>query len=386
MPEAAATTTLPETEIFRSGTHIATDGTKVTVTGADLAAIAAAYDPAIGEAPLVVGHPKLNAPAYGWTKQLTARDGILFAAAGEVDPAFREMVETGRFKKRSASFFQPDSPGNPKPGQLYLRHIGFLGAAAPGVTGLRDIQFAADTAGVVEFAANQPWWVLREIASLFRRIRDSIVADKGVEAADAVIPSYQIESINEAAQIAQIAADPSFSAPEPVMPEPTQTQTVDFAARETALSSREQQLAERETRIRQAERASTRKLVVEFAAALVASGQLLPKDQPAVVELLDALEGAEKPQVLNFAAPDGTAVQQPAAQTLRAFLSALPVRTHMGEVSADPGAGVAAVDFAAPANVAVDPIRLELHNKAVAYQRQHPGIAYIDAVRSVGGN
>lgn len=317
-------TQLPEIEIFRAGTHTAVDGTVVTVTDADLDAIAQAYDPAAGEAPLVVGHPDIAAPAYGWAKSLATRDGVLFAAADQVDPAFKGLVQAGRFKKRSASFFLPNSPGNPKPGAMYLRHIGFLGAAAPAVAGLRDVRFAASAAFV------------------------------------------------------EINSTPNL---ETAMSEKT---IVDFAARETAVSAREQKIAEREAAIAATERATTRKGVVEFSASLVQAGRLLPRDQPQVVELLDTLSQA-KPTELSFAAPDGALVKKPAAQVLRDLLAAMPVQTPMGELGASPGDAPTSADFAAPAGVAVDSARLALHNKALAYQRQHAGTEYLAAVRAVGG-
>lgn len=380
--------TTTDIEILRTGTHTATDGiTQLTVTRDDLVALAAAYDPAMGEAPLVIGHPALNAPAFGWAKKLDVRGDVLFAAAGELDPEFRQAVKAGRYKKRSASLFTPNAPGNPKPGSLYLRHIGFLGAAVPAVTGLRDVSFAAaDGAVTVEFAANQPWWVLREIASLFRRWRESIVAEKGVEAADALVPAYQIDSINEAAQVAQIAADPmpSFAAPAPAQVEPVMSDTVDLAAQQAALTTREQQLSAREAALAASERTRIREGVVSFAGALVQSGQLLPRDQPAVVELLTTLEVAPTPTTINFASPDGTQVSESAGATLRRLLSGMAVQTPMGELSAGEAAALGA-SFAAPAGVAVDTERMRLHNAALAFQRSHAGTSYIDAVRAVGG-
>ncbi|MDL6388248.1 peptidase, partial [Escherichia coli] len=69
-----------------------------------------------------------------------------------LDPQFAEMVTDGRFKKVSASFYLPDSPSNPKPGVLYLRHVGFLGAQPPSVKGLKQVSFSEQEEGVVEFA------------------------------------------------------------------------------------------------------------------------------------------------------------------------------------------------------------------------------------------
>jgi hypothetical protein len=66
------------------------------------------------------------------------------------------MVNAERFNRISASFFLPDAPNNPVRGAYYLRHVGFLGAAAPAVKGLRKPQFSADSAGVITIAFALP--------------------------------------------------------------------------------------------------------------------------------------------------------------------------------------------------------------------------------------
>lgn len=57
-------------EIFKPGRHSG------ELTADALARSAAVYDPKIHEAPLVIGHPKHNAPAHGWVgKFRRGRDG-----------------------------------------------------------------------------------------------------------------------------------------------------------------------------------------------------------------------------------------------------------------------------------------------------------------------
>lgn len=372
----------PEIEIFRAGEHTAVDGTKVNVSHADLAAIAASYDPAQGEAPLVVGHPQLNGPAYGWVEKLEARDGVMFATPHQVDTEFADMVQKGRFKKRSASFFQPDSPGNPTPGRMYLRHVGFLGAAAPAVTGLKDVQFAAD-ARVLEFASARPWWVFSQVADLFRRLRDRMIESEGMEKADEVLPDWQLNSLREAADIGRDADNPvtAFAAPE-LSPPPAADPSIDFAARDQALSSREALIAARESALREQERQTRRVSVADFAAQLVQQGRLLPRHSAGIVELLVTLDA--EPAVLSFASPDGSAVQRPRVDVLRDFLASLPIQVDMTERSA--GADLASgVDFAAPPGAMADRARLELLGKARAYQAAHPNTSLHDAVIACGG-
>ena len=117
-----------------------------------LAQAVTAYDPNLHEAPAVIGHPKDNAPAYAWVKGLSLEGDTLKAELAQIDPEFSEMVQAGRFKKVSASFYLEDSPHNPKPGKLYLRHVGFLGAMPPAVKGLRNPEFSEDEKGVVNFS------------------------------------------------------------------------------------------------------------------------------------------------------------------------------------------------------------------------------------------
>ncbi len=121
-------------EIFRAGRHTSSSGVAKTYSAADVAAIARAYDPSHYEAPIVVGHPKDNAPAYGWVEKLKAEGGRLFASFKQVNEGFREAVRSGAFKTRSVSLF-PNLDGR----GLSLRHVGFLGAAPPAVKGMEAV-------------------------------------------------------------------------------------------------------------------------------------------------------------------------------------------------------------------------------------------------------
>jgi hypothetical protein len=114
--------------IFKPGTHTAMSGVAFEFSESDIAATVRAYDPILHEAPLVIGHPKHDAPAAGWVKSLSATAEGLNAEPQQVDAAFAEQLSKGSYKKISASFYHPDAPGNPVPGVYYLRHVGFLGA------------------------------------------------------------------------------------------------------------------------------------------------------------------------------------------------------------------------------------------------------------------
>lgn len=129
-------------EIFRTGTHTSLNGQTKDFSETDLDTIASSYDPQQHEAPIVIGHPETNAPAYGWIDKLKRVGDRLIAFPKQVSNEFSELVKTGAFKKRSISI-TPD---------LQLNHVGFLGAAAPAVKGLKDVEFA-ENPDELEFAS-----------------------------------------------------------------------------------------------------------------------------------------------------------------------------------------------------------------------------------------
>lgn len=132
--------------IFKAGKQTSSNGTTIVFSEADVEATASAYNPALHEAPIVIGHPEQEDPAFGWISQLEAQAGNLYATPSQVNADFAELVQAGAYKKVSASFYPPEHPNNPTPGVYALRHVGFLGAQPPAVKGLKATQFA-DAAG-----------------------------------------------------------------------------------------------------------------------------------------------------------------------------------------------------------------------------------------------
>lgn len=378
-------TTLPEFEIFRAGTHVDSRGREITVTPADLAAVAASYDPSVGEAPLVIGHPKTNGPAHGWVSSLRAEGDLLLATPHQVESDFAAVLKARRYKKRSASFFLPHSPGNPRPGQMYLRHVGFLGAAAPAVSGLRDIQFVADDDGIAEFTVGGAF-AFREIAGLLRKLRDYFIERDGAERADALLPAWSLDSIADAARVESqpvpLPEPAAFSASDsdPVEGIPMSQENADFAARESALAEREVALAKRELQLQQQAADARRAEVAEFVAAQVAGGRVLPRDAARIEALLFALDGTD--DVVEFAAEDGTPTSQRPADVLRELLTQLPAQVDFSERSQG-GDPALSADFVAPSGAVVSRDGLETYARARAYLAQNPSTPWLDAVRAV---
>lgn len=358
-------------EIFKSGTHTDMHGQKLTFSAEDLQASAEAYDPALFAAPLVVGHPKLNDPAYGWVKAVSSDGAILEAEPEKVEAQFAEMVNGGRFPRISASFFHPQSPSNPKPGVWYLRHVGFLGAKAPAVKGLKPASFASedDQIVTVEFAAPGVEAGAWALTRFMRGVREYLIESRDSEVADKVIPDWVITSYEEATretEVGESKPQAAFAQPEEEGMDPNQL--ADFAERETALQNREADLASREQKIKDQEQVQRQQDIAAFADQLMDDGKLLPRDRDGLVAFMAGLEDSD---TVSFA--DGeTTVSKPSGEWLRDFLQGLPQQVDFAERSgAEEEEATHTASFSAPAGYAVDPARLELHNKALAYQAKH---------------
>ncbi|WP_275789665.1 hypothetical protein [Pararhizobium gei] len=139
-------------EVFRAGTFSPVEGQTTTITELELQKIASSYDPETAPAPIVIGHPAMDAPAYGWVERLYVEGGKLKAMLKDTVAEFADMVKAKRYTRVSMSLFLPNSPANPKPGEMYIKHIGFLGAAAPAVAGLKPVEFSGGVEGTVSFA------------------------------------------------------------------------------------------------------------------------------------------------------------------------------------------------------------------------------------------
>lgn len=327
-------------EIFRPGRFTAMNGEDVTITAADLEASAKAYDPAVHEAPFVVGHPKADAPAYGWAGSLRFAEGALVVDPKQVEPAFGQLVREGRFKKVSASFYKPDYPKNPKPGVFYLRHVGFLGAHPPALPGLKPIEFAAADEGciTVEFGASS--------------------------------------AVTKEAPVVTIT------------PEELAKQKADLEAREKNIEQREKDVSQKEVSFGEREQTLKKKEtearisgIAEFVGGLVQAGKVHPKHKDGLVSFMTSLDDSG---VIEFG--EGEAKKSVGlGGWLREFLTAQSKIVDFGETAPDkndPNTG-ATVDFAAPTGCSVDGDLLAIHQKALAFQAKNPGTGYEAAVAAV---
>ena len=327
-------------QIFKPGKHTPMSGAALSFSETDLAATAAAYDPARHEAPLVCGHPTHDEPAYGWVGSLSFAEGALEAAPIQLNVEFAELVAGGAFKKISASFYSPDSPSNPVPGVYYLRHVGFLGAMPPAVKGLRNPSFADAEQGVVEFAEwsenlmdGHPDDV--DNAGLWRSLRDWFIGKFGQDEADKALPGYTIKNLEQSAQD-ELKESQTAATVSPAFTEKGNTVSPEEAAALAAENAQmKQQLADNASRDKAAQAAARHAGHASFAEGLVAAGTLLPAHKEVIVASLDQLAGAE--QVIEFG--EGEA-KQSLVEALKAMLANSPKLVNFGEA-----AGAADVDI-----------------------------------------
>ncbi|MFC3874895.1 2-oxoacid:acceptor oxidoreductase [Neisseria musculi] len=368
-------------EIFRAGTHTDNNGNRVTITAAELAEAAAGYDPKLHEAPLVVGHPKTDAPAYGWVGGLTVSDGVLCADFAQVDDDFAGLVKAGRYKKVSASFYPPDSPSNPKPGAWYLRHVGFLGAQPPAVKGLAAVGFAEDDV-YVEFSEHAH----RRAVSIFRRLRDWLIEQYDTATADKVVADWEIRDIEESADWKSAPPTPAFAeSATPTDPETHENKETpmspeeQLAAEKAAREQAEAKAAAAEAELKRLKDEQDRDLRegkheqnAEFAEALVKEGRLKPADKELVVQVLDF---ADYPEQTSVEFGEGSTIGEALRQFLRGLPEVLP-SGHYAKGAAPAATGGLSADFAEASN----PDALSHHERAVALAAKE-GIPYEEAAR-----
>lgn len=328
----------PQIEIFKPGRHVDDAGTAHTFSPVDVAGMASSYDPALREAPLCIGHPKDNLPAYGLVQSLAVNAaGNLAMNTHAVEPQFAEIVQAKRYAKRSASFYPPGHPNNPKPGAWYLRHVAFLGAQQPAIAGLRDIAFsAADAAGSVNFAF------------------DDAAGTVNFSQATNPPPINQENPMDEDLK-AQLAA--------------AQKQAADSAAALATAQAATKQATDQLAQFAEAATAARHAGHVSFAEGEVKARRLLPKDKGAAVAVLDVLAST---QPVQFSEGDATKTITPVEWLKGLITSAKPV-VSFGEYA--PGTGDSG--HASP-----DMSDAEVDKRARAYALQHK-CNYAEALSAV---
>ena len=347
-------------EIFRIGAHTPEIGAK------ELSDIAAHYDKSKHEAPITKGHPKSNAPAYGWIEELFVRGDSLYALPAQVDKSFEDEVGKGAYKKISASFYLPGASANPIPGKYSLRHVGFLGAQPPAVKGMKAAEFndSPDDYATYDFNDSNQSNNDGDI-----NMNDSDTTSMGTFLG-AFAKALGLSSAKE-------TVSPSVDNADGVKPAAVSSQdTTDLDKREAQLKAREQAIAEREAKAARAD--ST-----EFVESLIKEGKLLPAHKETVINLLESINAKD---TVSFD-EDGSIITKSKLDATKAFLKALSKQVNYDEVtSPSDDTDKVPVNFKVPQGYTVDEKQLLVHQAAVNYQERNGGadkVGYITAVQAV---
>lgn len=391
---------MPAFDLFIAGRPVTSmEGVPVTLTADQLQGIAGRYDPTLHEAPIILGHPQHDAPALGWVSSLSFADNRLQADEKQLDAGFVQARSEGRFKKVSARFFTPSSPNNPTPGEYYLRDVGFLGAMTPAMKGLGTYSFADHADDQVVTAelsfADLPAYTGRGIAGMFRRLREWLITSAGADAADRVLPNWEIESLTEAAAAAEAERDdddmpgalPSLSYADPATHPPQERDPMTNPNQAQALLAEKARADRAEAdlaALRASQAASTAKAAadarhathVSFADGLVAEARWPAGARDVLIATLDHVAAPSGPQdaVLSFGDGDQA---KPLHDALREQLQALLPMLSFSEVATKRAAGEQrageVVSFADQgyAGVAVDADRAALDQRIKHHMAEH---------------
>jgi hypothetical protein len=357
-------------QLFRTGKHTDAAGNPHEFSADQVGAIAASFDPKIAPAPVCVGHPTTDAPAYGWVESLAfnASTGMLDAGL-DLHDDMEKAVQDKHFNRVSAAFFAPDSPANPKPGSFYLRHVGFLGAAAPAVTGLKPFGFS-DTGEAHTFKdADKPGGLFTVEFSVDGT---KSISEQLLDGLAALVAKVK----NEPAPSGyRFSFDPNFTAP---AASGATTMNDADKAKMTALETENAKLkADAEKATRDAYTAAA----TQFADKLITDKKINPSEKPEIVATYCAMAIMTP---VEFANTDGTTVKKSPLDSFKSSLEARGTVISTTEKTPPDGerknAGAKAVGFAAPSGLSVDSDAAEVNNKAKVLMSKDPKLTYAAAV------
>ena len=348
-------------DVCRAGTWRDMAGRDVALDADRLDRIVAAHASA-DPAPVVVGHPQADAPAYAWVETLRRVGDRLQAKLRDIAPSFREAVEAGLYSGRSIAL-EGDR----------LRHVGFLGGRAPAVPGLAPTRFASAPETVLAFAEETGG--------------TDDDTDDGVSGSEANNPHLS-QTLSPPEERRGDEDGGAASARRLIDKDKDKDTDALLAEREASLDVREAALAAREAQAVADERRRTAEAALT---PHVEAGRVLPAEQAALAALLAHLapdgdadsEGAEGAdaadavgRTIAFADPDGGAVRQEPAAILERFIAGLPRRVEYRTLAGGP---VPAGTWEALETSGEDSQRIAAEARALMAEEAERGVALTPA-------
>lgn len=324
-------------EVFQAGKHTDSAGNARTWSRDDIDQIIANHD-AAQPAPLVIGHPKTDSPAWGWTESLKRVGGKLLAKFNQVPAQLVDAVREGRYRNRSVKLAHGADGWK-------LIHVGLLGAAPPAVEGLSAIAFEAEPAGVTyQFDALDAAG-LNLIARGMQKLRELIIAHFGQDEADTYVPQDDIDNLNSLAGAQRAQTDDADDQPQAAAAFAAQAEE-DHKMDEKLkadLDAATQRAADAETKLAAfaaKQRTDAAKAAVD---AALAEGRLTPAQAQGLPEFMASLDDASE---FEFSAADGKGKQTGAA-FFREFLGKLPKQIELNRKTGGADADIDAGDASA---------------------------------------
>ncbi|MBL1321521.1 MAG: hypothetical protein COA63_010750 [Methylophaga sp.] len=381
---------------FQGGSQVDSKGNKKAWTEADLDQIVTNTQKRIDKniysgAPMVIGHPKADAPAYGWIGDIKRVGKTVAVKGSNLQDAFATGVKEGLWPNRSVSIGK-DSSG------YYLRHLGFLGAVPPAIEGMDSIYSASDDEHFdYSVDARTPGMLSR----MMRRLREFLIDKYDVETADQVLPDYQINELSDiATQLREDNPDqltPTFTqAPtgDDPMPEFSQKQMDEAVAKavakatEAANTASQADFAQKEQAAATLLKAETdKRLAVEFSADIstfIDDGKVLPAQAEGMANFMLQLSDADDAS-FEFSAGEGDkkeTIKKSPLKWFQDFMASQGKQIDLEESDAGSDHETPSSDFETN-GATVNADRLELHNKANEYMSTHGDVDYIEAVKIV---
>jgi hypothetical protein len=396
-------------DVFTAGEQTDSDGNKRQWTPQDLDTIVEKYNSQTEhEAPIVIGHPETDSPAYGWVEKLERRGDTLYAHLVDLTDEFVSWLEAKHYKKRSIAIYDT----------LLLKHIGFLGATPPAVKGLKNPEFSnTQPAMVFEFAEtkqetkpqkvakhlevpadilsrNQLLKVINDskptnniinktmrsqmnpqtLDNLFAEIVQWITSNAGEELAtqasayfDELKTKYATEEATE-----QPAEKPIENAAQHSEPDP-------------AIAELRRQYEESQNRIKQLE-AENR--IAAFKAytdkLMTVEAKLMPAQHNLVVS---ALELAHRGGKSNLFAENGKTIEKSGVEIIKQLLESYPKFNELTKDMPDGKSNTQNYSGFEIDGYDVDADSLKIHNEALKFQEEQKAknieITYSDAIKSI---
>lgn len=326
-------------KMLKPGTFKAMNGQSYSFTAADLAASAAAYNPAIYSAGLVKGHPEHDAPRFGELASCEFAE-FFYGVPSNVNPAFREEVNSGQYPYVSLSLYGKNHPDNPVPGVYYPRHLGFLGAMPPAVKGLGQVSLGEESGEVINLCARIEFgdYNDRLVYRLLRGIKTLLSDSVGREKTESVMSEWDMEMLLENAVTPETATDTAVSS----FTEAGKEHGMDaaaLAAQEAALTQREAKLKQDEAALAGETAKRKRAEIAAFVEQQVKEGRVLPAAKAQEIATISFLEGVAESDVIELGEGDAKK-SVPLGEAYRQSITQRPQVIEFGELGggAEPGA------------------------------------------------